>query len=286
MKIRVESLIMEGEGILFENHHIITTEQYRKFKQAVKDIEIVKQSRQLHKIIRYNHDDWENYVTVTNDLLFEHYIKAESVNLRDQNGDPYHHLNRLFLNYLSSVRSYIHHTETYFVQRYGRKSTEVQRLKLILCEPEKHFIYNFLSELRNYSQHCGLPIANYRLEVSDENGKKGSKLYALIERDSILDRYNKWKNLRKGIKELPEQFDVVLLLKGHVKALNIMQEKIDALTRELAEEPAKFLNELFGPFKNKPGQVSIIRYDGNNDILYPYEAIPYALMDLILNPRS
>lgn len=70
-------------------------------------------------------------------------------------------INRLVLNFLSAVRTFLDHAQTYITKTYGEKSEELQSFnKSRFSCFDTHFSFRFLSKLRNYSQHIGMPITD------------------------------------------------------------------------------------------------------------------------------
>lgn len=68
-------------------------------------------------------------------------------------------INRLVLNFLSSIHTFLDHTETYIKRTYGKKPKESQNFeKTTNSYFDTYFSYRLLSKLRNYSQHVGMPM--------------------------------------------------------------------------------------------------------------------------------
>ncbi|HEY8271206.1 MAG TPA: hypothetical protein VIG33_09995, partial [Pseudobdellovibrionaceae bacterium] len=81
-------------------------------------------------------------------------------------------LNRKFLNILSSFRSFIDHADT-AVARQAAKGDDISKIfKLAQAkEFDSNLYYRFIWDLRNYAQHCTLPINNYGIDIKSSKNK-------------------------------------------------------------------------------------------------------------------
>ena len=62
-------------------------------------------------------------------------------------------------NYLASIRFFLDFTETRVKRRFGKTSQQAQSFKRACSSAfDNTFAYRFLYKLRNYAQHCGLPV--------------------------------------------------------------------------------------------------------------------------------
>jgi len=79
-------------------------------------------------------------------------------------------LNRRLSNLLSSIRLFLDHSEFAFKRKYGKKSEEVEAFKKYASEKyDSSFSYRFVYKLRNYVQHCGIPIGSAN-SIEDDSG--------------------------------------------------------------------------------------------------------------------
>lgn len=119
--------------------------------------------------------------------------------------------NRLLLNFLSSFRAFIDHQES---DLKGISTTGVNWLEHFKQQAatlyDSNFSYRFLWHLRNYVQHCGLPVGGFSIQtMKDINGEE--KPYSLLyfDRDSLLNRSGVWKKVvREGLAQQPEEMDI------------------------------------------------------------------------------
>jgi hypothetical protein len=72
-------------------------------------------------------------------------------------------INRKLTNYLSSFRLYLDFCESRLKRRYGKDSIEVREFKEACSTAfDTSFPYRFVTKLRNFSQHFGMPIGHIR----------------------------------------------------------------------------------------------------------------------------
>ncbi|MGE0076366.1 MAG: hypothetical protein AB7S48_00750 [Bacteroidales bacterium] len=136
----------------------------------------------------------------------------------------YLEINRRLLNYLSSIYAYFEHTEMFITQKYGRKSVFLQEF----LNRKKDFINEcfenrFLFELRNFSQHCGIPITVIAWLPVYENGNPKSvakKKFIGFERNQLIIKYKKWGTLLTSeIKSKDETIDLWPILNNSFQSL-------------------------------------------------------------------
>lgn len=129
-------------------------------------------------------------------------------------------INRLILNFLSSVRTYLDHTETRLKREYGSSSEEYLLFQTETAKAyDEYFEYRFLYKLRNFSQHCGLPAGSAAINAfQDENLIHRDSMNVFFKRDTLLSKFDKWgKVVEIDLKGMPDQFDVLPLVKRYLQ---------------------------------------------------------------------
>jgi hypothetical protein len=152
--------------------------------------------------------------------------------------DLVHRLDASVVNYLTMTRLFLDHRQTQLKRRYGRDSPQLrafvaQRSHECNTGPEYRFVY----KLRNYVQHCGMPLqvarTAHQLFIVDD--KETVRFEPLIgcSREHLLNQYNEWGPAKDFLKRQPSEFALLPLLLGFTKAL----QRIDRATlREEAPE--------------------------------------------------
>lgn len=131
----------------------------------------------LFKILNRNYSVWVNYI---------HSLLTSGDNLND---DQKAELDRLLMNFLSSAKALIDHFKQHWVQKHRDSEREKEFLDFTnrLCAEE--WAFGFFQDLRNFTQHCGLPVGNYQRSCSD------TSVELIIGCDSawLCENYDGWK---------------------------------------------------------------------------------------------
>jgi len=121
-------------------------------------------------------------------------------------------LNRYIMNYLFSIRTFLDHWETRIKRKYNNNQEYIDLLKSATShEYNNHMTYRIVYRLRNYVQHCEMPIAKVTRKLN-ENDEKELNVY--LSRDRILSNFNEWKTEEIAyLKSLDEEFEILPYLK-------------------------------------------------------------------------
>ncbi|GAA4456881.1 hypothetical protein [Rurimicrobium arvi] len=269
---RLASVTREKYTFLRELSH----KQFDQYVGQIKRLHILQAEGKLFKLIELNYQDLrekiENYRFYKDD--------SEVFDL----GFIYLDSNRMVLNFLSSIRTYLDHTETRLKRKYGEVSSEFQLFKNVTSQCfDSSFAYRFLSKLRNYAQHCGLPAGSISL-TSDEHG---NTFTLLLERDNLLANFDSWgKTVKEDLKQQKNEFDLMHLIDQKFKLLEYVNKIIsDHEYRKHysdARELLLLMKEVNQESEGAPAvmQISTIGddYSGASLIIhdFPYEAISRA----------
>jgi hypothetical protein len=109
------------------------------------------------------------------------------------------------VNYLASMRFFLDYTETRTKRRFGKTSSQAQLLKRACSDAfDGQFAYRFLYKLRNYAQHCGLPIGS--LDVRGEPTPSGvpaePELTIYFSPQQLLEEYEEWGLVRQDLERM------------------------------------------------------------------------------------
>jgi hypothetical protein len=126
-------------------------------------------------------------------------------------------VNAAVVNYLTSVRLYLDHRRTQLSRRYGNESGEVSAL-LDACKTtyDKEPVYRFIYKLRNYVQHCGMPLQVVRIReklvAEGEIERRLRTVFIGCDRELLLSAYKDWGPARAFLEDQPEEFEIHPLL--------------------------------------------------------------------------
>lgn len=252
------SLGVQGKGITAIRD--LGDEEYQDYKKASDCLFEFSRDEQLYTIVRLNYDDFLGVLKKYSEEYAEgkhamNWILMERMVLN---------INRLLLNFLSAIRTFLDHTQTKLTKRYGPQSDRLERFKEACSKCyDANFSYRFLIKLRNYSQHCGMPLGKLTLH-SEENPPYSGHVYHSLEakfsRDDLL-KFDLWgTRIQKEISQLPSEFDIV----PHVVDMMKCIEKINLV---LIEEDfpelfksAGFIEQLISPARGKGGVPCILKF--------------------------
>ncbi|XXX78282.1 hypothetical protein WMF30_05885 [Sorangium sp. So ce134] len=162
--------------------------------------------------------------------------------------------NMYLLNFLTAMRTYLDHVETRIKRWYGDKSPEVAHFKRAVSKQyDTTDSYAFVWKLRNYSQHCGLPIGGITLSASvipgkeifgtlvDSSGLRALRMY--FNRDDLLREFDSWgTKVKSYLSAQDQEIEVTIHVNNAFSSLCIIHEEVAAQTRKIAREHAKALN--------------------------------------------
>lgn len=128
-------------------------------------------------------------------------------------------INRVLVNYLSSTKMFLEHTEIKIKKTFGDKSQEFSIWKSATSkEYDDYFSYRFLYQLRNFTQHIGLPIGNFNQSI-DPKKEKRSKLNIFFSKEYLLGSSFDWKKIKDELESQNEHFSVMPILQEYNKSI-------------------------------------------------------------------
>ncbi|HTX89785.1 MAG TPA: hypothetical protein VMC09_01095, partial [Anaerolineales bacterium] len=140
------------------------------------------------------------------------------------NDEILNEINRLLINYLSSFRTMIDHYQTRCTRLDRGGSQYLGTFKVSTANIyDASFSYRFIYQLRNYVQHCGLPVGCVGAEVyKNEAGDTVAQLSVYFDRDSLLTRFNKWGKIKNELEAQPARIEIsVHLVEFHQRVLEL-----------------------------------------------------------------
>jgi len=237
---------------------ILSKEEFEKFASDISLLEKFGNDEALFKLIEFNYEDliekekfYLNEYISNPAVVFGHF----SIQFLD--------LNRLILNLLSSIRTYLDHTETRLKRAFTEKSPEYELFKKLTSESfDNHFAYRFLAKLRNYSQHCGLPTGSIKL-TEDQNGHS---LKLSLVRDDLLKNFDWGAIVKPELQIQDDEFDIFSLIETKISLLRNVNEKLSRLLLEkLKNEGENLLNLIIETQKKGNGIPLLLNISGNID---------------------
>ncbi|KAF1080765.1 MAG: hypothetical protein GQF41_3175 [Candidatus Rifleibacterium amylolyticum] len=197
-------------------------------------------------------------------------------------------LTRHVSNFLATASLFLANSEVQLGKVFGESSEEINlwndyRRTLHL----NSFAYRFIYELRNFSQHYGLPISGLNFQI--DNMAKISRSIDLTiyvcKKDLLTDNFN-WKRLKKEIEALEERTDLIPLLSEYNEILGKLFQKYIELFADKLLVCSKYINTFRATFKIPEGvqPVLFINEKGDNQsVPGRTELIPFDQFDWVHN---
>ncbi|KAA0766418.1 hypothetical protein DN410_02990 [Bacillus sp. SH5-2] len=141
---------------------------------------------------------------------------------------------------------FIEHTELRIKKKYGKHSQQFKEWKTdTTSEYDNYFAYRFLYQLRNYTQHSGLPIGSISRQLVQNNGEEEKVLKTFFVRDGLLENDFKWKKLQKELEQLPEKFLFLDIVNEFNRCMaQLYQSALSQIAKDLSSSIEKYLNLL------------------------------------------
>ncbi len=275
------------QEIKVEFYDILSQDDFLRFESTIAKIEEFNSIRRLLDFVIINDREIINFLHTISQDFIQTSVSWNGVKRSDAEG-LFSNVNRLFLNYLSSIRTFLDHIETHINRTFGENSKEFTEFKKMLSIfYDNSFAYRFFYELRNYSQHCGLPIDNVSFKMEYERNKNRIKgiLQVKFNRDRLLSSYKKWKKVKNDLKSLDDEFDVTPLIWEMSHNIKEIERNVEIIHRDSLLDSVNFITKKTEHLRDGAGEI-FIAYDFNdkaNGELANYSSrdIPFDTIDFI-----
>ncbi|MBS4022539.1 MAG: hypothetical protein KGZ79_08960 [Dethiobacter sp.] len=204
----------------------LAKEEYTTLTNAFYQLNKFAESQQLYQMVKLNYD-------AIQEALIKYCVQYCQNSVMDWPRIEHMFLdvNRLILNFLSIFRTFLDHSEASIKKGHGKDSNQFRQFKDVCTEfYDNDFSYRFIYKLRNYAQHCGMPVGN--LEVSSkliEPDRKETQhsLKVFFNKEELLDRYDSWgKQLTLDIKKLSDNIEITVHINCVMKFIEIINSQI------------------------------------------------------------
>lgn len=231
---------------------------YLKFKEFSK--RLIDYSRENH-LVKMVYMNYKNYHGIVTDY-FAKKRKGENLDF-DALEDIVLNINTCIMNFLSSFRTFLDHTETKFKRKYGEESIETVRFKKFISNIyDSDFSYRFIYKLRNYTQHCGMPIgdiSSHSVGINEDTKETKESLHILFNRDELLENYDGWGTfVREELKKQQPKFDINSHIDKAMKHVEEIKKEIILIELPYLLEDVKFLVTLLDKIKKNGDIKSLV----------------------------
>jgi hypothetical protein len=169
--------VVTGPGINIHGIRELSEEEQNKLAAYTKLAASARNRFKLFTILKRNYSEWWKY---TRSLLSPG---------DDLEPDEMLELDRLMLNFLSSAKSVLDHFKQEWIQAFRKTDKEEDFMKFLKRLEDGCWAFAFFQDLRNFTQHCGLPVGNYSRNTTT------SSVTLAIQADSdwLIDHYSRWE---------------------------------------------------------------------------------------------
>lgn len=207
----------------FEFTEKLSEKQYKELSKSIITISRFLGDSEIFNITALNYIDLfdliENYLLAYRNKKVDIFIE-KPININ---------INRSFLNFLSSTRSYLDFMDRLLKKRYSEDSEIYKNFVMYTNEEyDSNFSYRFLYNLRHYAQHKGFPIGSIKWgqkPMMNCPQKPDYYLDVSILRNEILIDFE-WKKLESEIRNLPEMIDPRIHVDAFMKSLRRIHIKV------------------------------------------------------------
>lgn len=154
----------------------LTSEEESKVSEYAKVSSAARNRFKLFTILQRNFKEWEDY------------IRSLLVPDGDLKTDEMVELDRLQLNFLSAAKSLLDHFRQHWIQKHRKSPREATFSDFIMKLEEGCWAFAFFQDLRNFTQHCGLPVGNYSRNVNSSS----VTLTVACDADWLVNHYSGW----------------------------------------------------------------------------------------------
>lgn len=172
--------------------HRLSTVEHANYQKCFSDISFYNEGVGLYYSVQLNMEDLLCAILGAG----ERYLNMGTMTDRDMKMVSLS-FSRLTLNLMSIFRSFLDHGNSALTRRYGATSPEMLAWEVKQSEVyDLSRAYRFMSNLRNYCQHVGVPPLKFSIGSSAE--KEGASITLKFLRSELLSSYSRWQRIVKN----------------------------------------------------------------------------------------
>lgn len=216
MKISIAKEIIKDKSQIINSLLYLTSKEYEELNSNIESVYLLQIIDNYFQIVYANYKD---FIETLNNNSFELLENSESPLLLNRSYLNKFKIesNRKFINYLSSFRTLIDHIPNILNDEFKKKDFKLF-LNLLY---DNEFSYRFMYKLRNYTQHCGLPITKYESDLNHSL----VKIYLKIQVDHLLNNYDSWGMIIKNDLKKYRDIDSSSIIEDHFNLVRKIYNK-------------------------------------------------------------
>lgn len=162
--------------------------------------------------------------------------------------------NRWLFNVMSAFRTYLDHAETSLKRLEKSRGDGLWQQHFDGFKKaagdifDSHASYRIFYQLRNYAQHCGLPITRLNVRERQISLSDSGALITYtpcLTRDELLESFGGWKQAEADLRGLPEIIDLKVLMNEAIHCVCQIHKRMrEGLEKTFSEATARILTIL------------------------------------------
>jgi len=205
-----------GPGMHITGIRELTTNEVAKVDEYATVWSDARSRFKLFTILQRNYRQWKDY------------IQSLLVPDGDLDDDQMVELDRLQLNFLSAAKSLLDHFKTHWTQKHRNTPRDKAFVDFIHKLEDVCWAFAFFQDMRNFTQHCGLPVGVYSRNVSANS----VKLTVACDSEWLLDNYSGWG--KSKLKKEHGRLDLISLTQDYF--IRLKQDFGNFVATEFAPE--------------------------------------------------
>jgi hypothetical protein len=138
-------------------------------------------------------------------------------------------VSRSLVNFLTAMRLYLDHTQTRLSRQYSATDGVLDAFeRATSMEFDSHAAYRLLYKLRNYVQHCGLPInvSNASSKAEQPDAPVVNTVRIGADAGVLLRTYDGWGLARKDLESIDGLLEPHMLVADVLKSLDRIEDAV------------------------------------------------------------
>jgi hypothetical protein len=222
----------------------LTEVEFDEIKRSLSKLEELHSIRRLRDfVIANDHEIMQMLNDAVNDLVAKstHWTGVKRADIEK----VFLNTNRLLLNYLTAIKTFIDHTTTFLNRKFGEQSEEFLGFKTMLSAfYDASFAYRFLSKLRNYAQHVDLPLESIHFSAKNRDNLKALEgtLTVEFDRDNLLNSFQKWGTVKADLDNMDtNKFSFTPLLYQMTHIIGDIERNVELIFKDELLIAANFI---------------------------------------------
>jgi hypothetical protein len=252
---------------------MLSPEEARQYREAVEHLVEFRDSRDLLPLVQGNFTELSQLGHALRTRAWAKVLEAA------QKREVQMHVQRLLVNFLTSMRLFVDHTQTRLTRRYGTDSEQMLVFKGATGRAFDTFPeYRLCYKLRNYVQHCRMPVwvgQHSRLEGTESV----HEVTIRCSPEQLLATYGEWGKVKADLAVAGEQIDLLNATRTALVALKEIDREVTDSERSVLLKSGGSIAELLlevargdttaavGAVKHKPPLTTL------NLLLPPFELL-------------